>query len=309
MPSVSEPASAEEAAAVFAEAARAGSRVSIGREGGDVVLSTAGLARVVEHAHGDLTVTVEAGVRLSALQAELAKAGQRLSLDPPGDPTLGALVATNAAGPLRHRYGSPRDLLLGVTVVLADGTVASSGGVVVKNVAGYDLGKLLCGSRGRLGLLARLSLRLHPAPVASRTVVVDVGGPEEAARLWQALQRSTLVPSAVDLLWPERLAVLFEGGEQAVAAQVEAAVGLLGGVEVDGEVWAESRERQAVLPGLRSFAPGELAGVLGEVGEGVVRPGPGVAHIAEKAGPGDDPVLAALRERIRTALDPEAVLV
>jgi glycolate oxidase FAD binding subunit len=308
LPSVSEPASAEEAAAVFAEAAQAGSRVSIGREGGDVVLSTAGLSRLVQHAQGDLTATVEAGLRLSTLQAELAGAGQRLSLDPPGDPTLGALVATNAAGPLRHRYGAPRDLLLGVTVVLADGTVASSGGTVVKNVAGYDLGKLLCGSRGRLGLLVRLSVRLHPVPAASRTVVVDVGRPEEAARLWQALQRSTLVPSAVDVLWPRSVAVLFEGGERAVAAQVESAAGLLGGQEDGGEVWAEARERQDSLPGVRSFAPGELAGVLGEIGEGIVRPGPGVAHVGAQAAPADDPVLAALRERIRAALDPKGVL-
>ena len=110
------------------------------------VLSTGALDRVLEHEAGDLTATVEAGIRLSALNERLAEAGQMLALDPPGDPTVGACLAGNLSGPRRHRYGGPRDLVLGVTVVLADGTVASAGGKVVKNVAGYDLGKLFCGS-------------------------------------------------------------------------------------------------------------------------------------------------------------------
>ena len=164
MPSVSEPASVEDAAEVVARAARDGARVSIERPGGDVVISTAGLDRVLEHEAGDLTVTVEAGIRLRALNARLAEQGQRLSLDPPDDPTVGAAIAGDLFGPLVHRYGRARDLLLGVTVVLADGLVASSGGKVVKNVAGYDLGKLFAGSRGRLGLIVRASFRLHPVP-------------------------------------------------------------------------------------------------------------------------------------------------
>ena len=102
--------------------------------------------RVLEHESGDLTCTVEAGIRLSALAAALAPSRQRLSLDPPGDPTIGACLAENLSGPLRHRFGAPRDLVLGVTLVLADGTIVNAGGKVVKNVAGYDLGKLVCGS-------------------------------------------------------------------------------------------------------------------------------------------------------------------
>ena len=124
---------------MLAGAAGRGERVSIGREGGDVVISTARLDRVLEHEAGDLTAIVEAGVRVRDLNDRLAEHGQMLALDPPGNPTIGACIAANLSGPRRHRYGTARDLVIGVTVVLADGTIASSGGKVVKNVAGYDL--------------------------------------------------------------------------------------------------------------------------------------------------------------------------
>src|SRR3954454_15042217 len=134
-------------------------------------LSTA--SRILEYEPGDLTCIVEAGLRLSELQSALARHGQRLSLDPPGDPSLGECLLEDLSGPLRHRFGTMRDLVIGVTVNLPDGTRASSGGKVVKNVAGYDLGKLFCGSRGRLGDVERVALRLHPRPPAARTVVTD----------------------------------------------------------------------------------------------------------------------------------------
>ena len=162
------PASLEEAAALLEEASSGGRTLRIGDD-----LSTAGLDRVLEHEAGDLTCTVEAGIRLSALREALAEKGQRLSLDPPGDPTVGACLAQRLSGPLSHRFGTPRDLVLGVTLVLGDGTIASSGGKVVKNVAGYDLGKLVCGSDGKLALIARVSLRLHPLPLASGALVVQ----------------------------------------------------------------------------------------------------------------------------------------
>ena len=155
MPSVS---SLDEAAAAFAAAHAEGRRLRIGDD-----LTAAGLNRILEHDPGDLTCTVEAGVRLSELRAALAASGQRLSLDPPGDPTIGALLAQNLSGPLRHRFGAPRDLVLGATLVLADGTIASAGGKVVKNVAGYDLARLVCGSEGRLAFIARASFRAPPA--------------------------------------------------------------------------------------------------------------------------------------------------
>jgi glycolate dehydrogenase FAD-binding subunit len=212
------------------------------RDGAAVAdLDLSGLDRVLEHEAGDLTCTVEAGLRLSALQAELAEHGQMLALDPPGDPTIGACIAGDLHGPRSHRYGRMRDLLLGVTVVLGDGLVASSGGKVVKNVAGYDLGKLLCGSRGTLGVICRASLRLHPLPDASATLVAPVSSEDGEAKR-QAILRSTLVPSALDVTG-ERLAVLFEGSELAVEFQLEAARELVGGERASGEVWDEVRAR------------------------------------------------------------------
>ena len=133
-----------EAAELLAAANTEGRRVRIGED-----LTTDGLDRILEHEPGDLTCVVEAGIRLSVLQAALAGHGQRLALDPPGDPTIGACLAANLSGPLRHRFGAPRDLVLGVTLVLPDGTVASSGGKVVKNVAGYDLARAINASLPR----------------------------------------------------------------------------------------------------------------------------------------------------------------
>jgi glycolate oxidase FAD binding subunit len=308
---VAEPSSVEEAAAILADASRSGRRVSIERDGGDIVLSTRKLDRVLEHEAGDLTATVEAGIRLSALNARLAGAGQMLALDPPGDPTVGACLAANLTGPRRHRYGAPRDLVLGATLVLADGTVASAGGKVVKNVAGYDLGKLVCGTHGRFALIARVSLRLHPLPASSRSVVVQVASSEHAATVWQRVHTSQLVPSAVDLLWKgsdSRLALLFEGSERAVAAQVDAACGLLGGEPGDDEIWSVARDWQARSTGRISFPPRGLAQTLESLPEALVRPGAGSAYVME--GPGQEPEAGAraLAERVRAALDPAGVL-
>ncbi|MDW8338925.1 MAG: FAD-binding oxidoreductase [Thermoleophilia bacterium] len=304
MPSVS---SLEEAAAVLAAAHRERRRLRIGED-----LTTEGLSRILEHEAGDLTCVVEAGVRLSALQAALAERGQRLSLDPPGDPTIGALLARNVSGPLRHRFGAPRDLVLGVTLVLADGTVASAGGKVVKNVAGYDLARLVCGSGGRLALIARASLRLHPLPAARRTLVIPTDDAPSAVAL---LLRSQLEPSALDVLHPGRIALLFEGGERAVEAQVAHARALVGGVEAGPEVWDESRGRQARARERIRFEPRRLAAVLGRLPEAVVRPAAGVAYVHGEV-EGLDPelrdrrseALDALEERIRAAFDPHGVL-
>ena len=211
--------------------------MSIDRAGGDLVVSTRYLNRLLEHEAGDLTATVEAGMRLSALNERLAVHGQMLALDPPGDPTVGGAIAGDLFGPRAHRYGRARDLVLGVTVVLADGTVANAGGKVVKNVAGYDLAKLFCGSHGRLGLIGRASLRLHPRPESSRTLAIPVAAPDEVQGLVRALLHSTLAPSAVDLVWGEGesvLALLFEGGEAAAAAQLARGRALLGGGEDRG---------------------------------------------------------------------------
>jgi glycolate oxidase FAD binding subunit len=294
------PETIEEASALVSEASASGRRIRIGED-----LVTDGLDRVLEHEAGDLTCTVEAGIRLSALQTRLARAGQRLSLDPPGDPTVGACLASRLSGPLSHRFGTPRDLVLGVTLVLGDGTVASSGGKVVKNVAGYDLGKLVCGSEGRLALIARVSLRLHPLPAAAATLVVETDDP---AGVVHALRRSQLQPSALDVHHPGRVAVLFEGRAGAVAAQMDTAQALVGGAPDDAGVWEEARGRQARALGRLAFAPGDLANVLTTLPEAVVRPAAGIAYVPHRVG--GVPTVAArrLHRALKTRLDPAGVL-
>ncbi|MGN6799857.1 MAG: FAD-binding oxidoreductase [Gaiellaceae bacterium] len=236
---------------------------------------SSGSDAIVEYAPGDLTCIVHAGARLSALQNVLAAHGQRLSLDPPGDPTLEDCVLSDLAGPLQHRFGRLRDLLIGITVVLPDGTRASSGGKVVKNVAGYDLGKLFCGSRGRLGRVERVALKLHPCPQASRTVTVD-------GSRWTELHRSGLVPSAVDVI-DGRMHVMFEGSARAVDAQASA----LGGDASDP--WEEVHALQSRLPRRRRWDGARAP---------LVRPGPGIAYVE-----GDDAhEWSPLAERVVEAL-------
>ena len=230
---------------------------------------------VVEHEPGDLTCIVDGGLRLSALQGALGRHAQRFSLDPPADPTLGECLLLDLSGPLRHRYGTMRDLVIGVSVVLPDGTRAHSGGKVVKNVAGYDLGKLYCGSSGRLGTVERLALRLHPLPAAAMTMSV-------AAARWGELHRSGLVPSAVDIL-DDQMLVLFEGAAEAVAEQAAT----LGGEAIDP--WADVRALQATLPGRRRWDGRRAA---------LVRPGARVAYVADAAEPSWSP----LAERVLEAM-------
>jgi glycolate oxidase FAD binding subunit len=309
LPSVSEVESVHEAAAVLTGAAERGERVSIERGGGDVVLSTGRLDRMLEHEAGDLTAIVEAGMRLGDLDALLAAHGQMLALDPPGNPTIGGCIAANLSGPRRHRYGTARDLVIGVTVVLADGTIASSGGKVVKNVAGYDLGKLFCGSEGRLGLIARVALRLHPRPDTARTLVVPVASAVDAGEKARAILRAPLAASAVDLLWPGRLSVLFEGGRRGVDEQFDLARALVGGGEDDGAVWEQVASRQASSLGRLLFRPGELVQTLAVVDEAVVRVSAGVAYVRESPPDHRDPAAIALAERVRAQFDPDGVLV
>ncbi|MGH2873986.1 MAG: FAD-binding oxidoreductase, partial [Solirubrobacteraceae bacterium] len=173
-----QPTSFEAAAAELAQASAQGRAVSIlgaGSKRGwgsagrvaEVQLRTTGLSEIVEHNAGDLTARLQAGVTLAAAQAAFAQAGQMLALDPPAapdgtEPTIGGIVATGDSGPLRHRYGAPRELVLGITAALADGTIAQAGGRVIKNVAGYDLGRLFAGSFGTRGLILSVNVRLHP---------------------------------------------------------------------------------------------------------------------------------------------------
>jgi glycolate dehydrogenase FAD-binding subunit len=261
-----------------------GSKLGLGNppERADLVVLTGGLDQVLEHAAGDLVVRAQAGVRLADLQATLAPAGQWLALDPP-EPraTVGGVVAANASGPRRLRYGTVRDLIIGITVVLADGTVAHAGGKVVKNVAGYDLAKLFCGSLGTLGMIAEVIFRLHPLPAAAAVVTVQVETPEQAGRAVQRLLRSTLEPSAVELVvddwgWPGRLTVVFEGIPPGVEAQAATAAELLaqvGEAAVAGPGATDAALSQlgarpfekAAFALKAAFPPAELPGVLGDL--------------------------------------------
>ncbi|MBW4691909.1 MAG: FAD-binding oxidoreductase [Lyngbya sp. HA4199-MV5] len=165
-----------------------------------LLVSTERLNRLIDHAVGDLTVTVEAGMRFADVQATLAKAGQFLAIDPayPDYATIGGIVATADTGSLRQRYNSVRDMLLGLSFVRADGQVAKAGGRVVKNVAGYDLMKLFTGSYGTLGILTQLTFRVYPLPAASETVVLS-GDAAAIAQAVQTLLSSALTPASADL--------------------------------------------------------------------------------------------------------------
>jgi glycolate oxidase FAD binding subunit len=190
--------------------------------------------------------------------------------------------------------------------VLADGTIASAGGKVVKNVAGYDLARLVCGSRGMLALIARASLRLHPRPRSARTLAIET---DDAAHVVSLLRRSQLQPSALDVLHPGGVLVLFEGSPAAVDAQVATARALVGGVEAGGDAWQTSRRRQRSARGRIRFDPGLLADTLAAVDEAVVRPAAGVAYTPTGSEPQSaDRGLAPLVERLRRELDPNGVL-
>src|SRR6266581_3000974 len=190
-----------------------------------LILSTARLNRVLEHAWADLTVIVEAGCTLQTLQETLAQHGQRLALDPlwPERATVGGILSTNDSGALRLRFGALRDLIIGVTIALPDGTLASSGGKVVKNVAGYDLPKLVTGALGTLGVITRAVFRLHPLPLNSRSFSVSTVNAEETQKLVLAVQDSKLAHAFLQSHFsddtPPVSDILFEGTEAGLAAQ------------------------------------------------------------------------------------------
>jgi glycolate oxidase FAD binding subunit len=276
----------------------------------DLLLDTTGLDRVVEHVAGDLTVVAEAGVRLADLQEHVGRAGQLLGLDPADDgATLGGVVSANASGPRRLRYGTVRDLLIGTTVVLADGTVANAGGKVVKNVAGYDLGKLYTGAHGTLGVVVSTTWRLHPVPPACRVVTVDLPEAAAAGPLAVRLARSTLTPSAVELLGtaggPGRLVVVFESIAESVDAQARAALTLLdGGTEADA-VPADFGRRPGGADDVvlrLAFLPSALSQVLAALPGAAAVGASAVTGIVYAAVPAAE--AADLLPRLRTALAP-----
>jgi glycolate oxidase FAD binding subunit len=332
------PASPEDAAALLRALGEEGRTVRV-RGGGTklawgaggepvaVELETAGLSRVLEHNEGDFTAVLEAGVPLAEAQATFAEAGQMLALDPPlgagegeaatGPATVGGLVATADSGPLRHRYLGVRDLVVGITVALSDGSLAKAGGKVIKNVAGYDLGKLFAGSFGTLGLVVSVAVRLHPRPEETATAY---GGAADAAKLARAALSLAALPleaDCLDVAWADgagRVLVRFGGAaaeRQAAAAEERLRAAGLDDVQAtadDEALWAAQRAGQRSVYGAVvkvSGRPADLGRVLaaaqGAGGRVVARAGLGLAWIALE---GDD--LAGRVGAVREALAPRA---
>jgi glycolate oxidase FAD binding subunit len=261
------PASAGELARRLGEAAAAGARVrAVG--GGtkldwgapgqpvDLELSTARLREAREHVPGEFVAVLEAGTPLAELEARLAEGGERLALDPPAGrdaaATVGGVVATGDSGPLRHRYGAPRDLVLGVTVALSDGSLARAGGKVIKNVAGYDLAKLLAGSFGTLGVIVEVAVRLHPLPEATTTALARGDDPARLAAAASALAHERVELESLDVRWAGgEGAVLARAAGPAAPALADHAVATLRtagleaeAIEDDAELWERQRAGQ-----------------------------------------------------------------
>jgi glycolate oxidase FAD binding subunit len=221
-------------------------------------LSTAGLDRILEHNAGDLTAIVEAGVPLAEAQRTFAGAGQMLALDPPdGGATVGGVVASADSGPLRSRYGGVRDLVVGIHVALSDGTRAKSGGKVIKNVAGYDLGKLFAGSFGTLGAILEVAVRLHPLPPATATAVGRSDDPGAIARAAAELTHASIEHLGLDVRWEAGTGtVLARFGGAAPGPQAEGAARIMGEAgldreltEDDGALWDAQRDGQRARAG------------------------------------------------------------
>jgi glycolate oxidase FAD binding subunit len=195
----------------------------------EIELHTTKLSRIVEHNAGDLTAVLEAGVPLARAQRQFASAGQMLALDPAlgadEAATIGGAVATGDSGPLRHRYGAPRDLVVGAAVALSDGTIARSGGKVIKNVAGYDLAKLFAGSFGTLGMILSVNVRLHPVPVATATAIGASADPDVLGAAARALAAAPLEFEALDVSWRTGEGALLarSGGAEAARRSARAA--------------------------------------------------------------------------------------
>jgi glycolate oxidase FAD binding subunit len=282
---------------------------------------TGGLGRVLEHNEGDFTAIVEAGVPLARAQAVFASAGQMLALDPPlGDAeaaTIGGVLATADSGPLRHRYGGVRDVVVGITVALSDGSLAKAGGKVIKNVAGYDLGKLFAGSFGTLGLAVNVSVRLHPRPEETATAWGSSPDPGVIAGAAATLARLPLEADCLDAAWRDgagRLLVRFGGAaaERQAGAVVErlrtAGLDDVQWSADDDALWAAQRDGQRSADGAVvkvSGRPADLAAVLDaarDAGASVVaRAGIGLAWLTLA---GDD--LPARVDAVRAALAPRA---
>jgi glycolate oxidase FAD binding subunit len=350
---VEKPKTAEDLAKRLNEAAEAGLAVfpvGGGRaaEMGDppardgIELRTTALDRVLEHSQADMVVSVEAGITLEALQAALGKSGQFLPLDPFNSPghTIGGLLAAGWTGPLRLRYGSPRDFLIGIRVALPDGRLVSAGGRVVKNVSGYDLMKLHFGALGTLGVIVAASFKVFPKPLQDVTVESTHGSLDEA---WVAAEQALsmpMAPAAVELFPNGRVLARFLGSPEATKRMVAD----LGWKEADGAAWDAHSKAAPARWARIAMPPHQLRSIVDHLEPGAqwwASPGIGIANwqvaggaedvravrtaavaaggsVVLLAGPGEfrhdagawgtPPATLHLMRRLRSAFDPNQVI-
>jgi glycolate dehydrogenase FAD-binding subunit len=289
----------------------------------DFILSLERLSRVIEHAWGDMTVTVEAGCTIDKLQAVLREHGQQLAADPmqPERATVGGVLATAESGTLRIRYGAIRDLVLGVEMALPDGSVIKAGGKVVKNVAGYDLTKLAIGSLGTLGVITRAVFRLHPLPVATATYSATLPTASDATKLVLAILDSHLVYTGLQIQARRAdqifVQVRIEGIPESLQDQ-HAKLGRIAGdhkfAECADDVWTERQKlffnpgssvicKCCVLPAQIGTLCGALFQEVGpaEVAATLVAQGTGLAEVRLDAA-SQQPLMTVLRA-LRSAVD------
>jgi FAD/FMN-containing dehydrogenase len=352
-PVAEKPSTAEELAKRLHEAAESKSAVvpvGGGRARGmggapaqcDIELHTTRLDRVLEHSAADMVVSVEAGITLEAVQAELAKAGQFLPMDPFNSPghTIGGLLATGWSGPLRLRFGSARDFLIGIRVALPDGRLASAGGRVVKNVSGYDLMKLHYGAMGSLGIIVAASFKVYPKPMHDITVSIAFESVDEAFDAAERALAMPLAPAALELFSDGNVLARFFGSPDAVNRMVAE----LGWKQADASVWVE-HSRRGPESWARISAPRHvlrsILAMLPRDASWWASPGAGIAHwsfanelerarevraaaeraqgslvlmaapadIARRLGPwGTTPATIQVMRRLKHAFDPDGIL-
>jgi glycolate oxidase FAD binding subunit len=332
-PRVETPSSAEEAAEVLRTAGEeklrvrmrgAGTKASWGAvppEPVDLEVSTSALDELLEHNEGDLTAVLQAGVPLARAQERFAGANQMIALDPwlgEGEQaTIGGVIATADSGPLRHKYAAARDLILGITFVLSDGTVAKAGSKVIKNVAGYDLAKLFTGSYGTLGLIVEVIMRLHPLAANRVTAVGASDDPEALGRAASAVAHSPFGAESLDVVWDDgqgEVMARYGGAAPEAAADrtvemlAESGLGDARTTDDDEGLWQRQRERQRSsdgvvvrVSGLASELPRVLEAARSVRGSLVGRAGMGLSWVRLPGGETGGLVAAVedLRRRLR----------
>ncbi len=327
------PASAEGVATALADCARARRVVRLGghfskeQAGGpiarapEVSISTAALQSIRRYEPSDLTISVDAGLPWMELTAALAKNRQMIPIDPPWHDaaTVGGVVATNFSGPRRRGFGTVRDHVIGMRFAMLDGKLVESGGMVVKNVAGLDMGKLLIGSWGTLGAMTSVNFKLTPIPEQIRSFAREFARVEDAVASRDGMMQGLLQPWAMDLLNPPAAALVgFKTWTLLVQAGGSAAVmeryarELAGFSGVDEEVWTAIREFPARngRVAARRFVPSDLGAALGSTkGAAIARAASGILYEAVEAfARPAEPEGFEMMRRVKAMFDPDGIL-